>query len=198
MPDREGNLTAKEEAFALALAQSGDRRRAAMAAGYAESSAGMMAARMMACEAVRSRVEELRAEITRDAPVEMAEAVRLLGGHLRADLADIFPDEPLLQEAKRRGVSRYIKTFKRSPGKYGDRIEVQMHDWIASLNLLRELLGWQPSPGATRSSEDFAEVAQQTYQQLSKVFGAEAAREILTEQAPEAIQWLTAENNLLN
>jgi len=54
------------------------------------------------------RQDDLSAALT----VSMSEIVSLFTSHLRGDIADVFPDDPVLKQAKADGVSRNIKKLK--------------------------------------------------------------------------------------
>src|SRR5688572_11557158 len=61
----------------------------------------------------RSRDEQVRRCIKDAATLDIAEIIGTLVQYMRSDLADFFPDDPLLQRAKQLGISQNIKKLKR-------------------------------------------------------------------------------------
>jgi len=70
-----------------------------------------------ACQAmkrreVKSYLAERQTALTEALTTSAAEIISVLVAHLRADIADVMPDEPLLRQARKNGVSRLVKKIK--------------------------------------------------------------------------------------
>jgi len=116
--DKDGNeiLTPRERLFVEGVAQGKTLTQAALDAGYSERSAHLIGAENHAKPIIRAAVQQ-RIEGVTGATTE--ETLLLMASHMRADIADfegcIAPDGSIdLAEAKRRGVSRLIKSTTRS------------------------------------------------------------------------------------
>lgn len=80
------------------------------------------------------------------ANITQAEVVGLLISFARADLGDIFPDEPIIQAARKAGVSHVIKKLRskkitKRDGEIEETIEIEIHDPSKALTQLCKLLG---------------------------------------------------------
>ncbi len=103
----ENRLTAKQEMFIEHYLSGGyNGKRAAEAAGYAKGHAAETeASRLLRNAEIQERVRARVAE----AGVQANEVIGTLVSHMRADLADIDPEHPLLKRAKAAGVSHWIR-----------------------------------------------------------------------------------------
>lgn len=80
------------------------------------------------------------------ANITQAEVVGLLISFARADLADILPDEPIVEAARKAGVSHVIKKLRskkvtKRNGEVEETIEIEVHDPAKALVQLCKLLG---------------------------------------------------------
>lgn len=78
--------------------------------------------------------------------VTAAEILGRLVSHSRADIGEILPDVPIVQAAKKAGVSHWIKkvrqrTIKRANGETEEIIEVEIHDAGKALIQACKLMG---------------------------------------------------------
>ena len=103
----ENRLTAKQEKFVENYLSNGNNgKRAAEDAGYAKGHAAETeASRLLRNAEIQERVRARVAE----AGVQTNEVIGTLVSHMRADLADIDPEHPLLKRAKAAGVSHWIR-----------------------------------------------------------------------------------------
>jgi len=87
-------LTPKQAAFAAAYARHGEKRRAAVSAGYSEASASKMAAQLQHHEGVASAVRALVALRSAEATLNVGEAQQLLEA-----MIDVSAEDFLLRNA---------------------------------------------------------------------------------------------------
>jgi hypothetical protein len=126
--------------------------RAARDAGYSNSYARVDVYRALAHPDIRQRIE---ARI-QEAQVDSDEVVGTLVSHMRADLADILPENEILQRARDAGFSHLIKKIRirerfisQGPGKEPIReatTELELHDSQAAAKLLANLLAMEDAP----------------------------------------------------
>lgn len=80
------------------------------------------------------------------ANVTAAEVIGLLASQLRADIADVLPDEPIVMAARERGVSHLIQqievtTMTRSDGSEEKKVKLKMVDAGKAAAQLSRLMG---------------------------------------------------------
>jgi phage terminase small subunit len=142
MATNEDELSLKREAFAIEYTVDFNGTRAAIRAGYAESSAHVTASRLLKDAKVLARIRERVAELTMSAD----EALLRLSQHARGDLGEFLalsvddlkahPQSHLLHKVKR--------TIRTIPVKDGEpeteeRIELELYDAQAALvQILKE------------------------------------------------------------
>ncbi len=99
-------LTAKQEKFVENyLSNGGNATQAARNAGYSEKTANEQGSQNLAKLSIQERVRARVAE----AGVQTNEVIGTLVSHMRADLADVYPEHPLLKRAKAAGISHWIR-----------------------------------------------------------------------------------------
>ena len=103
----DNGLTNKREMFIENYLSNGNNgKRAAEDAGYAKGHAAETeASRLLRNAEIQERVRARVAE----AGVQANEVIGTLVSHMRADLADIDPEHPLLKRAKAAGISHWIR-----------------------------------------------------------------------------------------
>ncbi len=103
----DNGLTNKRELFIEHYISNGyNGKKAAESAGYAKGhGAETEASRLLRNAEIQERVRARVAE----AGVQTNEVIGTLVSHMRADLADVYPEHPLLKRAKAAGVSHWIR-----------------------------------------------------------------------------------------
>jgi hypothetical protein len=103
----EDKLTNKQKMFVENYLSGGyNGKRAAESAGYAKGhGAETEASRLLRNAEIQERVRARVAE----AGVQTNEVIGTLVSHIRADLADVYPEHPLLKRAKAAGISHWIR-----------------------------------------------------------------------------------------
>ncbi len=103
----DNGLTNKREMFIENYLSNGNNgKRAAEDAGYAKGHAAETeASRLLRNAEIQERVRARVAE----AGVQTNEVMGTLVSHMRADLADVYPEHPLLKRAKAAGISHWIR-----------------------------------------------------------------------------------------
>lgn len=98
--------TLKQQKFVEEVLKDGNATRAAREAGYKHPN-------VQGCQnLVKLNIQErIQARIA-EAKVETNEVIGTLASHMRADMADIVPDDEILQAAKASGVSHLIKKLR--------------------------------------------------------------------------------------
>lgn len=96
-------------------------------------------------------LNQRQAILSNAADLTAAEVIGTLASHLRADIADVFPDDPIIKAAKDAGVSHLIRDFevietiKRVKGKPDDvlerRTKIKMVDAGKAAQQLAKLMG---------------------------------------------------------
>lgn len=91
------------------IANGGNGKKAAEDAGFAPGhSAETEASRLLRNAEVQRRIRERVAE----AQIDPQEVVGTLVSHMRADFADLLPEDAFVQEARRNGVSHLLKELE--------------------------------------------------------------------------------------
>lgn len=105
----------------------------------------------------RPRVKELlaarRAELMASLVVTAQEVIGTLVSQMRGDIADIFPDEPVLQAAKQAGISRLIKKVKIKETAEGRHIELEMYSSQEATKTLAKIMGLDGQEDLQRARE---------------------------------------------
>jgi phage terminase small subunit len=143
-------LTNKRELFIEHYISNGyNGKKAAESAGYAKGhGAETEASRLLRNAEIQERVRARVAE----AGVQANEVIGVLVSHMRADIADIDPDNPIVKAAKARGVSHWIK--KLVVKKYYDKSKdavvtetvVELHNSQAAAKQLCTIMGLDTAP----------------------------------------------------
>jgi phage terminase small subunit len=114
--------TLKQQVFVEEVLKDGNATRAARKAGYKHPhvQGAQNLEKLRIRERIQARIE--------DAKVETNEVIGTLASHMRGDLADVVPEDEILQRAKEAGVSHLIKKLKvttryisNGPGKEPDK-----------------------------------------------------------------------------
>jgi phage terminase small subunit len=104
----EDKLTNKQEMFVESyLSNGGNGVRAAEQAGYAggDNTLRAIASENLTKPNIRGRIRERVSE----AQVEANEVIGTLASHMRADIGEIMPDNPVVRQAKAVGLSHLIR-----------------------------------------------------------------------------------------
>jgi hypothetical protein len=123
------------------------------------------ARRIIAKPEIKLLIEERQAELSAIAMASAGEIVGILLRQARGDIADLFPDEPILQEARKNGYSRLVKKIKiketiRRERKKGEESE-DTEEEIIDRNIELEMYS-----------------AQSASQTLTKIFGLDSQDEL--------------------
>jgi phage terminase small subunit len=164
--------------------------QAARDAGYSESYARVDVYRTLANPSI---VEKVKARIA-ESGVHANEVIGTLASQMRADLADIDPNDPLLKRAKKAGVSHLIKRLKTTtryvPAGKGKKPikevkqELELYSAQEAAKQLAAIKGLLKEPGKNpetaareayeRLRQDFSDIPDETIRQrVSEQFGVE-------------------------
>ena len=146
----ENRLTAKQEMFIEHYLSGGyNGKRAAEAAGYAKGHAAETeASRLLRNAEIQERVRARVAE----AGVQTNEVIGTLVSQMRADIAEILPDNPIVAAASARGVSHWIKKLivKEYYDKRKDAVvketTIELHSSQAAAKQLCTIMGLDTAP----------------------------------------------------
>ena len=146
----ENRLTAKQKIFIESyLANGNNGKKAAESAGYAKGhGAETEASRLLRNAEIQERINARIAE----AGVQANEVIGVLVSHMRADIAEIMPDNPVVKRAKEAGVSHWIKrlTIKeywdKSKGAVVQETSVELHSSQAAAKQLCSIMGLDTAP----------------------------------------------------
>lgn len=144
--------TLRQEKLIEGVLQGKSKRQAALDAGYAETTANVDVYAMLEKPWMKARIAERIAE----SQIDSNEIIGTLVSHMRADLADIYPDDEILQAAKAAGVSHLIKKIRRrerfipnGSGREPDRevtTEIEVHDSQSAAKHLASVFGLEIAP----------------------------------------------------
>lgn len=139
--------TLKQQRFTEEVLKDGNATRAARAAGYKHPN--VQGARMLVKDSIQERIKE-RLD---DAKLQTNEVIGTLASQMRADMAEILPDNEILQQARERGLSHLIKKMKTTERytKDGERIvthEFEMYSAQEAAKQLCAVFGLNKMPGA--------------------------------------------------
>jgi hypothetical protein len=157
----DNGLTNKREMFIEHYLTNGNNgKRAAEAAGYAKGHAAETeASRLLRNAEIQERVRARVAE----AGVQTNEVIGTLVSHMRADLADVYPEHPLLKRAKAAGVSHWIRKltvkeyFDKSKQAVVTETTVELHNAQTAAKQLCSIMGLDTAP--QRNPYDLARAA---------------------------------------
>ncbi len=141
----DSGLTSKRELFIEHYISNGHNgKRAAEDAGYAKGHAAETeASRLLRNAEIQERVRARVAE----AGVQTNEVIGTLVSHMRADLADVYPEHPLLKRAKAAGVSHWIRKltvkeyFDKSKQAVVTETSVELHNAQTAAKQLCAVMG---------------------------------------------------------
>jgi hypothetical protein len=141
----DNGLTNKREMFIEHYLTNGNNgKRAAEDAGYAKGHAAETeASRLLRNAEIQERVRARVAE----AKIHTDEVIGTLASHMRADIALIVPDNPIVQRAREAGVSHWIKrlTVRKYYDKSKDAVvqetSVELHSSQAAAKQLCAVMG---------------------------------------------------------
>jgi len=187
------------------VANGGNGKKAAQDAGYAPgASAEVAASRLIRNDKIKARI----AARLDDARIKNNEILGTLASHMRADLADIFPDNEILRAAKRAGYSHLIRKLKQrerfiptEAGKPPIReviTEIEIHDSQAAAKYLARVRGLEQAPrendaDVARRKQGYADAIERIYDKAlaegSDVTREQIARELLARK-PEAEKYV--------
>ncbi len=157
----EDKLTNKQKMFVENYLSGGyNGKRAAEDAGYAKGHAAETeASRLLRNAEIQERVRARVAE----AGVQTNEVMGTLVSHMRADLADVYPEHPLLKRAKAAGVSHWIRKltvkeyFDKSKQAVVTETSVELHNAQTAAKQLCAVMGLEVA--AAKNPYDAARAA---------------------------------------
>lgn len=136
-------LTAQQRSFInLLLANNFDKAQTAAAKGISVH----VMRKWFQNPRFKEYLQQRQAILDSVAEITQQEVVALLVSHARADLGDVLPDEPIIQQARANGVSHLIKKLKVTETEHRDgriekKVEIEIHDPSKALSLLTDMLG---------------------------------------------------------
>lgn len=138
--------TLKQQRFTEEVLKDGNATRAARAAGYKHPN--VQGAQNLVKPSIQARIQA-RLE---DAKVQTNEVIGTLASHMRADIAEILPDNEILRRAKKAGLSHLIKKMKTTERftRDGERIvthEFEMYSAQEAAKQLCAVFGLNKLPG---------------------------------------------------
>jgi hypothetical protein len=143
----ENRLTAKQEKFVEDyISNGGNATQAAGDAGYRHPN------KRGPENVVKSGIRERIAARTAEAKIHTDEVIGTLASHMRADIGEIMPDNPVVKRAKEAGVSHWIKrlTIKeywdKSKGAVVQETSVELHSSQAAAKQLCSIMGLDTAP----------------------------------------------------
>lgn len=157
-PSRKDTLNPRQEQFAENYATNGgNTRKAAIDAGYAESTANVDAYRLLDNPRVQERIEQRRLEARQRANVHTDEITGTLVQIASVSMADLLDERGDFSwaTAKAQGVDHLVKKFKKTtryiPRKDADpekveTVEFELYDKLGALNQLRDNFGMKQEP----------------------------------------------------
>jgi hypothetical protein len=138
----ENRLTAKQRIFVEGcIANGGNATKAARDAGYKHPN--VQGAQNLVKLGVREHINARIAE----AKIHTDEVIGTLVSHMRADLADVYPEHPLLKRAKAAGVSHWIRKltikeyFDKSKQAVVTETSVELHNAQTAAKQLCAIMG---------------------------------------------------------
>lgn len=127
--------TLKQQKFVEEVLKDGNATRAARVAGYKHPN--KQGSQILVKLGIQSRIQE-RIE---DSKVQTNEVIGTLVSHMRADLADILPEDEVLKSAKASGLSHLIKKMKTTERftKQGERIVTHEFEMYSAQEAAKQL-----------------------------------------------------------
>jgi len=187
------------------IANGGNGKKAAEDAGFAKGAgAAVEASRLLRNAKVQAHIQ---ARLD-DASIKNSEILGTLASHMRADLADIFPENKVLREAKLSGNSHLIRKIKqkerfipqadgRPPIREVDT-EIEIHDSQSAAKYLAKIRGMEQAPRENdadhvRRKQAYSEAVERIYTRAldagETVTREDVARQLIARK-PEARQYL--------
>jgi hypothetical protein len=158
----ENRLTAKQEKFVeLYLSNGGNATQAARDAGYSSTGETLrtVAYENLTKPNIRGRIRERVSE----AQVEANEVIGTLASHMRADIGEIMPDNPVVRQAKAVGLSHLIRKvvvkeyFDKSKQAVVTETTVELHNSQTAAKQLCAIMGLEVA--AAKNPYDAARAA---------------------------------------
>ncbi len=158
----EDKLTNKQEMFVESyLSNGGNGVRAAEQAGYAggDNTLRAIASENLTKPNIRGRIRERVSE----AQVEANEVIGTLASHMRADIGEIMPDNPVVRQAKAVGLSHLIRKvvvkeyFDKSKQAVVTETSVELHNAQTAAKQLCAIMGLEVA--AAKNPYDAARAA---------------------------------------
>ncbi len=158
----ENRLTAKQEKFVeLYLSNGGNATQAARDAGYSSTGETLrtVAYENLTKPNIRGRIRERVSE----AQVEANEVIGTLASHMRADIGEIMPDNPVVRQAKAVGLSHLIRKvvvkeyFDKSKQAVVTETSVELHNAQTAAKQLCAVMGLEVA--AAKNPYDAARAA---------------------------------------
>jgi phage terminase small subunit len=154
----------RQEKLVEGVLQGKSKRRAALDAGYAESTASVDVYKMLEKPSIQARIRER----IREAQIDTNEIIGTLVSHMRGDFADLLPEDEFFKEARRRGVSHLIRELETTehiiPGEDGGpdvterKRKIKIHDSQAAAKQLCNVFGLEklpaPNPETARKLDE--------------------------------------------
>lgn len=155
-------LTERENRFVEGVAAGKSVTQAALDADYSAKTAAKIGHQNFQKLEIFDAIEKAREQLFGQQRVEVREAHGRLAISLRCDVADLFPNEPVLQHAKALGISKGIKKFTRTPTLYGDQVSIELYSAHDAIGRLATIEGWNKQAAenpddAARKREFWAE-----------------------------------------
>ncbi len=143
----ENRLTAKQEKFVENyLSNGGNGTQAAGDAGYRHPN------KRGPENVVKSGIRERIAERMQEARIHTDEVIGTLASHMRADIGEIMPDNPVVRQAKAAGVSHWIRKltvkeyFDKSKQAVVTETTVELHNAQTAAKQLCAVMGLDVAP----------------------------------------------------
>ncbi len=138
--------TLRQQRFTEEVLKDGNATRAARVAGYRHPN------KRGPENVVKRGIQQRIRERIEDAKIQTNEVIGTLASQMRADIAEILPDNEILQQAKERGLSHLIKKMKTTERftKDGERIvthEFEMYSAQEAAKQLCAVFGLNKLPG---------------------------------------------------
>jgi hypothetical protein len=136
---------------------------AARAAGYSESYSRVDVYSTLEKPRVKAEIERRRESRMAEANIQANEVLGTLVSHLRADLGDIMPDNPIVKQAKAQGLSHLLRKvtvkeyFDKLKGATVTETTVELHNSQTAAKQLCAIMGLEVS--AAKNPYDAARAA---------------------------------------
>src|SRR5262245_13401175 len=189
-------LTPKQERFAAEISKNGgNATRAAIASGYAESSAHVRASELVRNSNIQERIQRARER----AGITPEIVTGVLAQQLLGDIGDLLDDEGRFNYklAKRRGVTSQIQKFRQRERditedgvKVGSEVisEIELYSAQHAAKILAGTLGMNKESAV--NPQDAARARAEVDRLVAEGWTEQDARDIVVEAEPRASQWL--------